>query len=297
MSQTYRNFEWIVANDGSTDDTAHVVTKLAEKSDFPVTLINANMRIGKSRMDNEAIRCAKGGFILWCDSDDVLLPDAIFKLLETWSSIPDGQKEKFAGITSLCDTKDGILGNFRPKHSYVDIKFSDLLFSIKSDLVIFTQSSLLKRNPFPEVDFLVSESAVWCKIGALYTRFIPIALKRVNYGVENCVSFSGFMEYNRGKAYAAAVTWKYDQARLSWANKAFRRINFLRYAFHGDIGLVKAFKLWSENSGRIFGLIPCLLPAYALAMKDQMQGKVRKSHLEFLAANKVVRIDVQVLRA
>ena len=116
-------------------------------------------------------------------------------------------------------------------------------------------------------------------------------------GSLTAISYSGLMEYNRGKAYAAAVTWKYDQAKLSWEKKAFRRINFLRYGIHGDIGLVEAFKLWSENTVRIFELIPCLLPAYALAIKDVLQGKVRKSHREFLAAKKVVRIDVQVLRA
>ena len=61
-SQTYKNFEWIVSNDGSTDDTESVVRSLAAKSDFPVMLISASVHVGKARMDNEAVRLASGGF-------------------------------------------------------------------------------------------------------------------------------------------------------------------------------------------------------------------------------------------
>lgn len=202
------------------------------------------------------------------------------------------------GITALCDTaEEGVLGQDIPNSSCNDLTLNQLLHSLNSDLVIFTKSELLKKPPFLEVDFLISESSVWNIIGTKMARFIPVLLERKKYREPHCLSYSGLMEYNRGKAYAAAVTWKYEQATLSWVKRAFRRIIFLRYGLHGDIGLVQAFKLWSENSGRIFGLIPCLLPAYALAMTDMMQGKVRKSHLEFLAAKKAVKIDVKVLRA
>jgi glycosyltransferase involved in cell wall biosynthesis len=50
-SQTYRNFEWIVANDGSSDNTKDVINELARKSDFPVIFIDADMRIGKPIMN------------------------------------------------------------------------------------------------------------------------------------------------------------------------------------------------------------------------------------------------------
>jgi len=40
-AQGLRDFEWIVANDGSQDDTVEVVRALAQKSDFPVTLVSA----------------------------------------------------------------------------------------------------------------------------------------------------------------------------------------------------------------------------------------------------------------
>lgn len=88
QSQGFRNFEWIVANNGSQDDTVEIVRALAKKSDFPVTLISASQRVGKSRIDDEAVSAARAEFILWCDSDVYLLPEALQTLFDTWHTIP-----------------------------------------------------------------------------------------------------------------------------------------------------------------------------------------------------------------
>ena len=62
-AQNFRDFEWIVANDGSQDDTIEVIRELAHKSDFSVTLITASQRVGKSRIDNEDVAASRGAFI------------------------------------------------------------------------------------------------------------------------------------------------------------------------------------------------------------------------------------------
>jgi glycosyltransferase involved in cell wall biosynthesis len=181
MNQGCRDFEWIVANDGSNDDTANIVADLASRSSFPVILINASTHIGKSRMDNEAVAFARGEFILWCDSDDTLRPNALEVLINTWNSIPSNERDSFCGVTALCDTKDGILGKVYPRDEHTDIVFNDFFNELKSDLVIFTRSELLKHTPFLEVDFLIPETSVWNEIGVRKTRFIPQVLARKNY--------------------------------------------------------------------------------------------------------------------
>ena len=105
-AQGFRNFEWIVANDGSQDDTVAVVKALAQKSDFPVTLISASQRVGKSRVDNEAVATARGDFILWCDSDDYLLPNALQTLLDTWNTIPAEERADFCGVPRFVGPSD-----------------------------------------------------------------------------------------------------------------------------------------------------------------------------------------------
>ena len=293
VSQSYRNFEWIVANDGSADDTAQIIRDLAAQSDFPITLINASIRIGKSRMDNEAVRCARGEFILWCDSDDFLLPNALETLLNTWESIPESEKGDFAGITALCESQEGILDNVYPQESHTDVIWNELLSKMKFDFVLFARSDLLKKNPFLEVDFLIPETTVWNILGLKKTRFIPTPLKCIEYKSANCISYSGLMEYNRGRAYAMALSRK---------NLAYKRhgswqlITFLRYCIHGDISVLEVINMWREAGGNAALLLFFYPAACLLAMKDEFQSKVRKTHLQYLQAAKFVKISVEELK-
>ena len=75
-SQTFRSFEWIVADDGSSDDTQALLQVLSERSDFDIVVVHASQRVGKARMDNEAIARARQ-LVLLCDSDDYFLPVAL----------------------------------------------------------------------------------------------------------------------------------------------------------------------------------------------------------------------------
>jgi len=295
-SQGLRDFEWIIGNDGSQDETVEVVRALAQKSDFPVTLVSASQRVGKSRIDNEIVATARGDFILWCDSDDILLPQALQTLIDTWRSIPETEHAEFCGVSALCDTESGILGNpfYRPDEPQ-DMSWNSLFQSLRSDLVIFTRADLVKQNPFLEVDFLISESSVWNRIGVLKTRFIPIVLERKQYGEINALSHSGHMSYNRGHAHAMAATKPYVLPFLNLEERLKRAVNYLRYCRHGDIPLREALQLWRADEREIAYFIALWPLAQTLALKDQLQGKVRKTHLDFLAAQAVATITTERL--
>lgn len=290
-AQGFRQFEWIVANDGSQDDTVAVVRELAQKSDFPVTLISASQRVGKSRIDNEAVAAARGDFIIWCDSDDYLRPQALQTLLDAWHGIPEAERDSFCGVSALCDTEDGVLGNrFYSSDKPLDMVWNEMYKKLRADLVIFTRAELLKKNPFLEVDFLISESSVWSKIGVLKTRFVPIVLERKRYREANALSYSGHMSYNRGHAYAIAVTKENTTNQMSFSANVSRAIKYLRYCRHGDIPLHRAFTLWNAGlRDRVF-LMAVWPASQLLALKDSLQGKVRKTHRDFLAAQAVATV-------
>jgi hypothetical protein len=162
---------------------------------------------------------------------------------------------------------------------------------VAGDMVYFTRSTYLKKNPFPEVDFLVSEGAVWTSIGHLRTRVIPKVLKIVEYGTLNCISFSKKMEYCRGKAYALAMckrnTDKYHKKLIA---RLWILITFIRYCIHGEISFSKATQLWGKNSILLFlTMIPFAL---FFVLKDTMQGKVKKTHRHFQIATKSVVVTI-----
>lgn len=290
--QSYRGFEWIVGDDGSTDQTESVVRQLADSSGFPVTYIRADRHVGKIRMDNEAVRQAKGELILWCDSDDWLLPNALERLWETWNSIPDEQRCDFVGMTAFAATEDGCIVSRDLATTTTDVSWNDLsaIYGGAGDLLICVRADILKANPFPEVDLVIPESVVWSKIGHHPARLIAEVLLMKEYCASHAISFSGAMSYSRGRAYALAASVNNSLCYpRSWKLQTWQVITFIRYSLHGEIGLVEALRLWGKNSSRMALLFAFPL-ACLLAVKDRLQGKVIKTHRQFMAASDTVKI-------
>lgn len=296
-TQTFRQFEWIVADDGSTDETESVTKQLAAASDFYVIYLQADRHVGKVRMDNEAVRQAKGELILWCDSDDWLLPHALQSIWQTWCSIPAERKDEFVGLTALAATERGVIVNPFSGINKNEISWNDLVgfHRISGDMLFCARADALKNNPFPEVDLVIPESVVWTAIGHRLTTVIPEVLKMVEYQASNAISFSGDMGYNRGRAYALATATNNLRVypRL-WREKAWRLITFIRYCIHADISTKGMLCLWGNNSIRA-GFWLAMPIAVTFAIKDRLQRKVRKTHQTFFEASRAVTITTKIL--
>jgi len=84
--QTYQNWECIVVDDSSNDNTAEILQKLSENDPrFKYFTRPSNVEKGPNGCRNYGFEKSSGDYILWFDSDDLLKVDALQKLLVKFS--------------------------------------------------------------------------------------------------------------------------------------------------------------------------------------------------------------------
>jgi glycosyltransferase involved in cell wall biosynthesis len=86
LAQTFRDWELIIVDDGSTDDTASV---LRQYQDPRITVHSLARNVGRAAARNVALRVARGRYIAPADSDDISLPDRFEVLVAYLESHPE----------------------------------------------------------------------------------------------------------------------------------------------------------------------------------------------------------------
>lgn len=81
LRQTFRDFEYIILDDGSTDNSRNIITQYA-KTDSRITPIFFETNRGLTHALNHGIGLARGKYIVRMDSDDISLPDRLEKQIE-----------------------------------------------------------------------------------------------------------------------------------------------------------------------------------------------------------------------
>lgn len=164
-SQTCLDFEWIVIDDGSTDDTRGVVDEFILECDkFPIKYyLQENM--GKHVAINYGVQVASGEAFFIVDSDDWLPNNSIELIYSFFNQIED--KEGFAGVAGLKLYKDDKTVGSTFKGDYLDCTtLQRAKNNILGDKAEVFYTEILKEHPFPvfEGENFMSEEVVWNRI-------------------------------------------------------------------------------------------------------------------------------------
>ena len=273
-SQTYRDFEWVVVDDGSSDGTHDLIRTWQGEAGFPI-VYRYQPNGGKHVAFNHGVSIASGELFLIIDSDDGFLPNSLESMLGWWNDIPADERNGFTGVVTLCQFEDGKICGAPFPESPLDTDSLDLRFKYKmrGETWGFHRTSVLREYPFPEdsrVRF-VPENLIWDAIARKYKiRCINEPLRIFYQDSGNQVTkadprkkavvkdyFLGFI--NRDLDY-----FLQDPATfLKWA------ILYVRYSFH-----LRDWSLMSPTRFNRFGaFLLCLIslfPGALFFLKDSL---------------------------
>ena len=226
--QSYKNFEWIVIDDGSTDNTKQVVEQYIKDGELDIRYI-FHENHGKHYAINEAVEMAKGDLFLIADSDDEFLDNSLEVFVDEWSKIPKEKRKRYKGITCRCvDTNGNMIGNKPIPQPYIDMSELDFKYKYgyKGELWGIIRTDIMKEFPFPILVGLrfYPESVVWDKMAEKYlTRYIDTSLRILYADQENATTVAN--KNNRFKENY--ILWKHYLNDL-WRFRKFDRISFLK---------------------------------------------------------------------
>lgn len=217
LSQTYQEFEFIIINDGSSDETDSIITSY---SDPRIIYINNHQNIGLIASLNKGLKIAKGNYIARMDADDIALPNRFEMQLEVFKKNPDAIAVG-SDYFSFSDSKK----TYIKSSSDSDYNKAVLFFS-----PCFCHPCVMMKNIFNELniyynnDFKHAEDyQLWTQL-AFHGKFLnvtePLLMYRSHLNQISAINKSTQSEisYKIRKAYLNKLGFKVDDNKLEIIN-------------------------------------------------------------------------------
>lgn len=169
IKQTLYDFEWLIIDDGSNDNTKEYVASLPQNP-FPIRYYYKENG-GKCRAINFAHDKIQGQYVFFVDSDDVLTADAVEVILKDWQRYD--QEPNIAVLSYKKEGQDGriISEEVQGADYYID---DDIHYRVNQgvggDRAETLRTDILRKYLFPEFvnEKFMSEGWLWNNIAKKY---------------------------------------------------------------------------------------------------------------------------------
>lgn len=140
-NQTFNNFEILIYNDGSTDNTHEILSNLLEKYRFTYVSLPKS---GRTQLLNKGLKNAKGAFICICDCDDIWHPQ---KLEFQYDFLKKNVNVKFVSTLSKTFTNGINFDYYETYETRIIHKFSLWIYNKISHSSICFKNGLIEYPP------------------------------------------------------------------------------------------------------------------------------------------------------
>jgi glycosyltransferase involved in cell wall biosynthesis len=253
--QTFRDFEWLIVDDGSSDNTEEVIAAWQrEENDFSIRY-HKKANGGKHTAINRALELAAGKLFFVVDSDDYLTDDALEKLASWEETLPAG--EKYCGVAGNLGTGERETPNSLFDGEYLDGTLLDRYSVVNGERAMVFYTDIHREYPYPVFagERFMTEAVVYNRMAAdgYNMRFYNDIVCVYEYQPDGLTRTGSSLFLNNPKGYGLWLREKAKFEKVSGRNRLK-----MYYTFTCDLSDRLSAKEIADCIGAPYVVIGCI---------------------------------------
>lgn len=221
--QKFKDFEWVVVDDGSTDDTESVMESFINEKKIDIKYVKVENG-GKHRAINVGVEMSKGKVFAIVDSDDYLTPFALEKIYTWFGEIEENNTLKYCGVAGCRGYNEHQIIGTTFEGEYLDAtNIQRKHYNITGDKFEVYYTDIMRMYKFPEFEGekFMPEIVVWTRMAkdGYYIRWYQDILYLCNYLEGGLTDNNLKLLSNNPKGYALRIREQVKYAELSLKEK------------------------------------------------------------------------------
>jgi glycosyltransferase involved in cell wall biosynthesis len=281
--QTFRDFEWIVLNNGSTDNLDEIIKPLIEEKLFPIKYLYLNPN-NFNVAQNMGVSNAEGEFFFLLNADDALVDNALEVFYKAYQTLPENIKNEIYGVTAHCKDQNGnfigtlypVNANYPPPPPYllaneIDVRHK---YKVKGEKVGFVKTCVMKEFPYNVVeDKYVPENHIWFAIAEKYKAVYINETLRIYYIHSRSFSHQNLQCPAGSAFYCQEVINKYLKKMYpSFVDIIMWYCRLIMYSLYAHKKITKRISKLNKRHKRLFAYFCIPLGYLAYGIRKTLKG-------------------------
>ena len=250
QKQTYKDFEWLIVDDGSADGTKEKVEEFLSEKKLDIKYYFKENG-GKQRAYNFATDKANGELFICLDSDDEYVENGLETILKYWKKYEKNNNIAGMGYLSTYPNRE-VIGSSFPEKEMISTQF-DIYnkYSVKGDKGLMFRTEIIKKYKFPVFDDekFITEAVVYNRICEKYKMvYVNEKIEIKEYQEDGLTAKYNNLLLRNPKGQALYHN-EINSQKLSFKQKVLN--NAVYYKFCRAAGY-KFGKIFKENKNKLF---------------------------------------------